>query len=287
MIGIVLAGGSGSRLYPLTVAFSKQLLPIYDKPMIFYPLSTLMLAGIREILIVTTPRDKELFARLLGDGSDYGVTFDYFVQESPNGIAEVFQICETKIKDKKTSLVLGDNLFHGNGFGRELGKFSNVSGAHIFGYAVSDPTGYGILDVDASGRVVSVEEKPLVPKSRLAVPGLYFYDEDVLEISKNIQPSARGELEITEVNRQYLEIGKLTASVLPRGTSWFDTGSFDNLSDASNYVRILEARQGIKVSCLEEIAWNQGWISDKKLLSLAGDPKRNSLSSYLKSLLLK
>ena len=287
MIGIVLSGGKGTRLYPTTRAFSKQLLPIYDKPMVYYPIATLMAAGIQDILIVSTPQDLHLFERLLGNGSEYGVKFTYKVQENPRGIAEVFDICSSEIKGKKVCLVLGDNFFHGTGLGRELNKYSNVVGAHLFGYSVSNPTEYGVLELSQNGKIISLEEKPKLPKSRLAIPGLYFYDEHVLDIAKKIKASDRGELEITDVNKEYLAIGSLSASILPRGTAWFDTGSHDSILDAGNYVRILEKRQGIKVACLEELGWTQGWISNKELINLARDPKRVGIKEYLDSLLVR
>lgn len=287
MIGIVLAGGMGSRLYPLTTAISKQLLPIFDKPMIFYPISTLMLCGIRKILIVSTPRDISRFRDLLGDGENFGVDFDYLVQHSPNGIAEVFSICKERIQGKKVCLILGDNLFHGNGLGRELSKYLNIDGCHIFGYPVSNPQDYGVLEIDQSGAILGIEEKPQFPKSKFAIPGIYFYNEKVLEMSLSLKASNRGELEISALNQMYLDQNQLSSSILPRGTAWFDTGTFENLSDASNYVRILEQRQGVKVACLEEIAWNQGWINQAKLHSLIADPARKSISLYLQNLLSK
>ena len=287
MIGIVLAGGHGSRLYPLTAAVSKQLLPVFDKPMIYYPISTLMLSGIRQILIVSTPRDIARFQDLLGDGSNFGVNFDYFVQDFPNGIAEVFKICKERIQGKKVCLILGDNLFHGNGLGRELSKYLTIEGCHILGYPVSNPQDYGVLEMDQNGSILGIEEKPQNPRSKFAIPGLYFYDEKVLERSLSLTASSRGELEITALNKIYLDENQLSCSILPRGTAWFDTGTFENLSDASNYVRILEQRQGVKVACLEEIAWKQGWINKANLLSLIDDPARKSISSYLQNLLSK
>jgi glucose-1-phosphate thymidylyltransferase len=281
MIGIVLAGGKGTRLYPITAAFSKQLLPVYDKPMVYYPIATLMAAGIRNIIIVSTPRDQELFARLLGDGSQYGVNFVFKIQKDPKGIAEVFTVCKDEILGKKVCLILGDNLFHGSGLGRELAKFNGVNGAHIFGYQVANPSEYGVLELDSSGSIISIVEKPELPKSQLAIPGLYFYDEKIVEISSSISASPRGELEITDVHKIYFKQGNLTASILPRGTAWFDTGSHDALLDAGNYVKVLENRQGIKVACLEEVSWRQGWISDQELMNLAQDPQRHVIKDYL------
>jgi glucose-1-phosphate thymidylyltransferase len=281
MIGIVLAGGKGTRLYPINAAFSKQLLPIYDKPMVYYPIATLMAAGIRNIVIVSTPRDQELFIRLLGDGSEYGVSFTFKVQKEPRGIAEVFRVCSTEIFSKKVCLALGDNLFHGSGLGRELAKYTNISGAHIFGYPVANPSEYGVLELDSTGKIISISEKPESPKSRLAIPGLYFYDENILDVASSISASPRGELEITDVNKSYLRDGTLTASILPRGTAWFDTGTHEALLDAANYVRILENRQDIKVACLEEVCWRQGWISDQDLINLAEDPQRFVIKGYL------
>jgi glucose-1-phosphate thymidylyltransferase len=285
MIGIVLAGGKGTRLYPITAAFSKQLMPIYDKPMVYYPIATLMAAGIRNIVIVSTPRDQELFIRLLGDGSEYGVSFTFKVQKEPRGIAEVFRVCSTEIFSKKVCLALGDNLFHGSGLGRELAKYTNISGAHIFGYPVANPSEYGVLELDSTGKIISISEKPESPKSRLAIPGLYFYDENILDVASSISASPRGELEITDVNKSYLRDGTLTASILPRGTAWFDTGTHEALLDAANYVRILENRQDIKVACLEEVCWRQGWISDQDLINLAEDPQRFVIKGYLLALL--
>ncbi len=285
MIGIVLAGGKGTRLYPITGAFSKQLLPVYDKPMVYYPIATLMAAGIRKIIIVSTPRDQELFSRLLGDGSQFGVNFLFKIQEEPKGIAEVFKVCENEIRGQKVCLILGDNLFHGSGLGRELAKFNGINGAHIFGYQVANPSGYGVLELDSSGNIISIEEKPESPKSQLAIPGLYFYDEKIVENSSSILASPRGELEITDVNKIYFKQGNLSASILPRGTAWFDTGSHDALLDAGNYVKVLENRQGIKVACLEEVSWRQGWITDQELMYLALEPQRYVFKDYLLGIL--
>jgi glucose-1-phosphate thymidylyltransferase len=285
MIGIVLAGGKGTRLYPITGAFSKQLLPVYDKPMVYYPIATLMAAGIRKIIIVSTPRDQELFSRLLGDGSQFGVNFLFKIQEEPKGIAEVFKVCENEIRGQKVCLILGDNLFHGSGLGRELAKFNGINGAHIFGYQVANPSGYGVLELDSSGNIISIEEKPESPKSKLAIPGLYFYDEKIVENSSSILASPRGEFEITDVNKIYFKQGNLSASILPRGTAWFDTGSHDALLDAGNYVKVLENRQGIKVACLEEVSWRQGWITDQELMYLALEPQRYVIKDYLLEIL--
>ena len=286
MIGIVLAGGTGSRLSPLTLAVSKQLLPIFDKPMVMFPIATLMMAGIREIVVVTTPRDQETFRALLGNGDELGVSFIYEAQPEPNGIAAVFGLCSEHIQNKSVCLILGDNIFHGNGLGRELNKYtSHIKGARIFGYSVSNPEEYGVVEIDTEGKPISVVEKPKQTESKLAIPGLYFYDERVLEISSSILPSARGELEITAVNQAYLELGELSVSKLPRGTAWFDTGTFETLADAGTYVRILETRQGVSISSLPEIAWRNNWISDQQLLDLSLTPRHKNQRNYLASLL--
>ena len=286
MVGIVLAGGTGSRLRPLTLAFSKQLLPVFNKPMVMFPVSTLMMAGIREIVIVTTPQDEDLFRKLLGTGEELGVIFHYISQPEPNGIAAVFGLCEKFIRNKSVSLVLGDNIFHGNGLGRELSKYTgNIRGAQIFGYSVPNPEEYGVVEIDSQGKPLSVTEKPLNSKSNLAIPGLYFYDERVLEISRMIKPSARGELEITSVNQSYLNLGELSVSILPRGTAWFDTGTFENLADAGTYVRILETRQGVSISSLPEIAWRNKWITDQQITELVSDLRYTNQRSYLLQLL--
>lgn len=285
MKGIVLAGGTGSRLWPVTKGVSKQLLPVFDKPLVHYPIATLMLAGIREISIITTPLDYEVFKKSLGDGSDFGISFNYLVQQEPKGLAQAFTIAEKNIAGHKCALVLGDNLFHGVGLGRHLAKFNNVVGAQIFAYKVSDPERYGVVSFDSSGRANSLEEKPQKPKSSYAVPGLYFYDDQVLEIAKSVKPSPRGELEITAVNQAYLDTGQLKVSILPNGTAWMDTGTFSSLLDAGNYVRTLQDRQGNKISCLEEIAYKQKWISAEKLETIIHGYKNTEYGTYLKSIL--
>ena len=281
----MLAGGTGSRLWPVTRGVSKQLLPIYDKPLVHYPISTLMLAGIREILIVTTPHDAESFKRLLGDGSGFAVNFEYEIQPRPEGIAQAFLIGENFINGDKTALILGDNLFHGGGLGTQLTKLQSVIGAQIFAYKVKDPERYGVVEFNDSGKAISLEEKPANPKSSYAVPGLYFYDEQVVNIAKQIKPSARGELEITSINKIYLECNSLNVSVLERGTAWLDTGTFESMNAASNFIHIIEERQGMKVSCLEEIAWRNGWLSDEELLHRADEYKSSPFAEYLRSLL--
>ena len=286
MKGIVLAGGTGSRLWPITKGVSKQLLPVYDKPLIHYPLGTLFLAGIREILIITTPEDLSAFQRLLGDGSQYGVSFEYATQEKPNGLAEAFIIGEKFIAEGNVSLILGDNIFHGVGLGRQLEEINANEGATIFAYKVADPERYGVVEFADGGKVISIEEKPSKPKSNFAVPGLYFYDSQVVEIAKSIKPSQRGELEITAVNQHYMELGQLSTRVLERGTTWLDTGTVQALQAASLYVQIIEERQGNKISCLEEIAWRNGWISTSDLNLLAQNFGSNSYATYLMSLVL-
>lgn len=285
MRGIVLAGGTGSRLWPITKGISKQLLPVYDKPLIHYPLGTLFLAGIREILIITTPEDLPAFKRLLGDGSQYGVSFDFAVQEEPNGLAEAFLIGERFIKGKNVALILGDNIFHGVGLGKHLQSIDANNGATIFAYRVADPERYGVVEFSAEGKVISIEEKPTRPRSNFAVPGLYFYNETVVEIAKTIKPSARGELEITAVNENYLHKGILTTKILERGTTWLDTGTIQTLHAASAYVQIIEERQGSKISCLEEIAWTNGWISSTELELLAKNYGTNPYGLYLSQLI--
>jgi glucose-1-phosphate thymidylyltransferase len=283
--GIVLAGGSGTRLFPLTKVLSKQLLPVYDKPLVHYPISTLMAAQIREILVITTPRDRELFERLLGDGSELGMSIEFATQSDPKGIPQAFLIGEHFINRGKSALILGDNIFFGYGLGRQLQQFKTITGAQVFGYQVSDPERYGIATMGADGKPTSIEEKPIDPQSNIAITGLYFYDSDVVEICKSLKPSARGELEITDVNREYLRTGRLNLEVLPRGTAWLDTGTFESLHDASTFVRVIEERQGTKIGCLEEIAWRNNWISDSDLERLAENYKNSPLEVYLKSLI--
>ena len=285
MRGIILAGGSGTRLHPVTLGISKQLVPVYDKPMIYYPLSTLIFAGISEVLVITTPHDRDGFERLLGDGSQFGISISYATQPSPDGLAQAFVIGADFIGDEKVALVLGDNIFYGSGLGTQLRTFSDVDGGAVFAYWVAEPRAYGVVEFDADGRAVSLEEKPAEPRSNYAVPGLYFYDNDVVEIARNLEPSPRGEYEITDVNRVYLERGKLQVGVLPRGTAWLDTGTFDSLNDAGNFVRTLEARQGLKVGSPEEAAWRLGFLSDDELEERATALQKSGYGTYLLEIL--
>lgn len=287
MKGIILAGGSGTRLYPLTIAVSKQLMPVYDKPMIYYPLSTLLLAGIKDILIITTPHDQAGFVKLLGDGSQIGCNIEYVVQPSPDGLAQAFILGDKFIGNDAAALVLGDNIFYGSEMGTLLKNKTNPEGGVVFAYHVSDPERYGVVEFDDDFKAVSIEEKPLTPKSNYAVPGLYFYDNDVVEIAKNIKPSHRGELEITDVNNVYLQKGKLEVGVLDRGTAWLDTGTFDSLNDASEFVRVIEKRQGFKIGCIEEIAFRNKFINEEKLLETAVKYGKSGYGEYLKQLVSK
>ncbi|MEE1784436.1 glucose-1-phosphate thymidylyltransferase RfbA [Streptomyces sp. SP17BM10] len=285
MRGILLAGGTGSRLWPLTRAVSKQLLPVFDKPMIYYPLSTLVMAGISEILIITTPQDQEQFQRLLGDGSQFGLKLEYAVQEKPEGIAQAFVLGADFIGDEPVALILGDNIFHGSGLGTRLAQRTDPKGGMVFAYPVADPTAYGVVEFDDHGQVISIEEKPDAPKSRYAVPGLYFYDNRVVEISRDLTPSARGELEITAVNEEYLKLGELHVTVLDRGTAWLDTGTFVSMVQASEFVRVIEERQGFKIGCIEEAAWRAGLIDAGQLRELAEPLRKSGYGDYLIALL--
>ena len=285
MKGIILAGGTGSRLWPVTKGVSKQLLPIYDKPLVYYPLATLMSAGIRDVLVITTPADAVAFSSLLGDGSQWGMSLTFAQQEKPDGLAQAFIIGETFIDNGPCALVLGDNVFHGAGLGALLTTLTKPNGATIFAYKVKDPNAYGVVEFAVDGTVLSIEEKPTKPKSQYAVPGLYFYDNQVVDIAKSISPSARGELEITSINNEYLRRKRLSVSVLPEGTAWLDSGTFESLHDASSYVRVVEERQGVKVACVEEIAWRNGWISDSELRQQAEQLAKSSYGEYLLKLL--
>ena len=285
MRGIILAGGTGSRLWPITKAISKQLMPVFDKPMIYYPLSTLVMAGIRDVLIITTPEDQAAFQRLLGDGSQFGINLEYTVQPKPEGLAQAFVLGADFIGDDRVALVLGDNIFHGVGLGSQLRANAEIDGGLVFAYPVANPTEYGVVEFDESGHAVSIEEKPAKPKSRYAVPGLYFYDNSVVEIARGLKPSARGELEITAVNETYLKAGKLTVSVLDRGTAWLDTGTFVSLVQASEYVRVIEERQGLKLGCVEEVAWRAGFLSSERLRELAQPLLKSGYGHYLLNLL--
>ncbi len=285
MRGIILAGGSGTRLHPITKGISKQLMPVYDKPMIYYPLSTLMMAGIREILVITTPHDSEQFQRLLGDGAELGMQLSYAVQPAPEGLAQAFLIGEQFIGAEKVALALGDNVFFGSGLGTALSDNYDVDGAQVFAYHVANPQDYGVVEFDAQMRAVSIEEKPTRPKSSYAIPGLYFYDNEVVEIAQQITPSPRGELEITAVNDHYLQRGRLGVTVLERGTAWLDTGTFDSMMDAAQFVQVVEARQGYKIGCIEEIAWRQGWVTDEQLSAIADPLRKSGYGNYLLDLL--
>lgn len=283
--GIILAGGSGTRLHPITLGVSKQLIPVYDKPMVYYPLSTLMLAGIRDILVITTPHDAPFFERLLGDGSQFGVSLSFAQQPSPDGLAQAFTVGADFIGDDKVALVLGDNLLYGPGLGSQLARYADVDGGAVFAYWVAEPSAYGVVEFDPRGRAISLEEKPAVPRSSYAVPGLYFYDNSVVAIAKGLEPSARGEYEITDINRTYLEQGKLQVEVLPRGTAWLDTGTFDQMTDAADYVRTMERRTGMKIGAPEEVGWRQGFLTDDELRARAETLVKSGYGTYLLELL--
>ena len=280
----MLAGGTGSRLWPITLGTNKHLLPVYDKPMIHYPIATIMAAGIREILIVCNPSDLDSYKKLLGDGSEIGVQFQFAIQENPRGIAESVIIAEEFLEDSSVCLILGDNIFHGSGLGRQLMENTEIDGAQIFAYGVSNPSDYGVIEFSDEGLPISIEEKPLEPKSNFAIPGLYFFDNSVIEIAKKVKPSLRGELEITDVIRNYMDNSKLHVSILPRGTAWLDTGSIQNLHDASSYIKVIEERQGSKVGCIEEVSWRLGWIEDSNLESIADRYANSPYGEYLRNL---
>lgn len=284
MKGIILAGGSGTRLYPITLATSKQLIPIYDKPMIYYPLSTLMSAGIKDILIISTPHDLPRFEQLLGDGSQVGCKFSYKAQEKPRGLADAFIVGEEFIGKDKVAMVLGDNIFYGSEMGQKLKQYTNVDGGVVFGYQVSDPKRYGVVEFDSKNKVVSIEEKPEKPKSNFAIPGLYFFDNNVSEIAKNVKPSPRGEIEITEIHNEYLRRGKLEVCLLDRGTAWLDTGTFESMNQASQFVQVIEERQGLKIGCIEEVAYREGFISKDQLIILSEPLKKSGYGKYLHSI---
>jgi len=285
MRGIILAGGTGSRLHPITMGISKQLVPVYDKPMIYYPLSTLMLAGIRDVLVITTPHEADGFERLLGDGSAFGISISYAQQPSPDGLAQAFTIGADFIGDDASALVLGDNIFYGHGFGRTLGRLHDLEGARVFAYWVAEPSAYGVVEFDDSGTAISLEEKPANPRSHYAVPGLYFYDNDVVDLARELKPSARGEYEITDLNQAYLDQGRLRVEVLERGTAWLDTGTFDSMLDAGNFIRTVEKRQGLKIGSPEEVAWRQGFLTDDELRERAEGLVKSGYGTYLLELL--